>query len=328
MYLHQLKFLLLSLVLLFAGNPGYSTAQTAPTKQSDVPVKIYSVIHGSPGDPFWAVYRKGLADAARDFNVELTDLGPTKFSIQEHVELLNSTIAARPQGIISSVVNVDANDEPLRRAISSGIPVIAVNVKDPRPVGERIPYLFYIGTDNELAGRAVAQRIVDTKKPKRAVCTISEAGNLTTELRCRGATSVFAENGIETDKLLTGTNPTQVGEILKGYFASQPDTEALVLSGVPNTQPGLQALEEAGLASKVAMGTFDLSGPILEGIKANKILVSVAQQQYLQGYLAVQFLALNIRYGFSSASDVLTGPTILDSTNIDRFIAAVKDGYS
>src|ERR687892_225645 len=39
----------------------------------------YSVTHGAPGDPFWAVYRKGVRDASKLAGVEVKDLAPEKF---------------------------------------------------------------------------------------------------------------------------------------------------------------------------------------------------------------------------------------------------------
>src|ERR687896_829705 len=136
--------------------------EAAPAGQAEIG-EIRSVTHGTPGDPFWAVYRKGLEDGQEQFGVDLTDEAPEQFSVQALVDLLNSAVAAEPAGIIATITDPAAVEAPLRQAIDQGIPVIAVNVPDTR--AERIPYLFYVGGDEELGGRVAAQRILQEKTP-------------------------------------------------------------------------------------------------------------------------------------------------------------------
>ncbi|GAG58189.1 unnamed protein product, partial [marine sediment metagenome] len=50
--------------------------------------------------------------------------------------MLNSAIATKPDGIAVTITDPAALDAPLRKAIAAGIPVIAINVPDPRPEAE------------------------------------------------------------------------------------------------------------------------------------------------------------------------------------------------
>jgi simple sugar transport system substrate-binding protein len=63
---------------------------------------FYYVSHGGPADPWWAPVIKGSQDAAKLLNVKVVYSGPEKFSVQALVDLLNSAIAARPNGITST----------------------------------------------------------------------------------------------------------------------------------------------------------------------------------------------------------------------------------
>jgi len=66
---------------------------------------FYIVSHGGPGDPFWGVVMKGMQDAADLLSkgtgdtIKATYLGPAVYSVTELVNMLNSAIAARPQGM-------------------------------------------------------------------------------------------------------------------------------------------------------------------------------------------------------------------------------------
>lgn len=290
------------------------------------PLTIYSVTHGTPGDPFWAVYRKGLDDAAADYGVEVKDLAPEKFSVEELVNQMNSAVAADPDGIIATITDPKAVEAPLRKAIDQGIPVIAVNVADPRPESQRIPYLYYVGSNEELAGETIGERVLEDGTPKHAVCAIHEVGVLSLEQRCQGIQKVLEAKGATVDKLNIGQDPTQAAEVERGYLQENPDTDAIFTLGPLGSTPTLQVLEEEGLTGQVTHATFDLSNETLQAIQQGKILATVDQQQYLQGYLAVEGLAMYARDGFVIANDLLTGPAIVDKTNVKTVIQGTKEG--
>lgn len=286
--------------------------------------KFYVISHGGPGDPFWGVVMKGVEDAAAFINkgnadgdvVEATYLGPAKYSIEELVNMLNSAIATKPDGIAVTITDPASVDEPLRRAISQGIPVIAINVPDPRPAGQKIPYLFYVGGDEYLSGKKAAERILASGKPKRAIVTIHEVGHIGLEMRAQGFIEVMTANGVPAEKLATYLDPTQAVEILKGYFAKNPDTDAIFTLGSIDSSYVLAFLKEQGLVGKVKHAAFDVSDEVVKAIKEGTTLFTISQQQYLQGYLPIIYLYLYNKYAFLPANDILTGPGFVDASNV------------
>jgi simple sugar transport system substrate-binding protein len=305
------------------GEEAGGNEQAAPTG-GDIG-EIRSVTHGTPGDPFWAVYRKGLDDGKEQFGVDLTDEAPEQFSVQALTDLLNSAVAAKPAGIIATITDPAAVDAPLRQAIEQGIAVIAVNVPDTRE--DPIPYLFYVGGDEELGGRVAAQRILEEKTPKRAACANQEVGHVGLQARCKGFTDVMKEAGVSTDALaIEGGDPTRSAELLRGYFTSHRTTDALFTLGPQGATPAIQVLEEEGLTDKITHMTFDLSQEQVDQIKQGNVLGTIGQQQYLQGYLPILLLKLNLEHSFTLANDVLTGPFLVDSSNLEEVEQGVKDG--
>jgi simple sugar transport system substrate-binding protein len=195
--------------------------------------------------------------------------------------------------------------------------VIAVNVKDPRPRGERIPYLFYIGGDEALAGVQAAERVLATRKPKRALCLIQEAGNDSLMTRCKSFNDTLKAAGVATELItIPGGNPTQSAETIRGFYRSHPDTEATFAPGPLAATPAMEVIRDLGLKGKMTLMAFDLRPDILEGIKDGVVIGTIDQQQYLQGYLAVQFLAFHKRYGYTLGADINTGPSIVDASNV------------
>ncbi len=294
---------------------------------------FYIVSHGGPGDPFWGVVMKGMQDAAAMLSkgtgdtIRATYLGPAVYSIPELVDMLNSAIAARPQGIACTITDPAALDEPLRRAIELGIPVIAINVPDPRPAAERIPYLFYVGGDEYLSGIKAAERMLSVKRPARAVVFIHEVGHVGLELRAKGFIEVMTGAGVPAEKLAIGIDPTPAVDIIRGYFSKYPETDAVFTLGPLGTLPTVTFLKEQGLVGKVMLGCFDLDEVTLSAIKTGIALFTVTQQQYLQGYLPIVWLYLYNKYGFLPATDMLTGPGFVDRRNIEMVEDLVKKGY-
>lgn len=288
---------------------------------------FYLVSHGGPADPFWGVVMKGMKDAAEKYGVEAIYLGPEKFSLKEFIDLVNSAIARKPDGLIVTITNPVALDEPLKKAIKMGIPVVAINVPDTRSPEEAIPYLVYVGMDEYLAGVYSARRMLQEFTPKRAVIAIHEPGHVGLEARAKGIMDVLSEKNIPVEKLDITTNPTKALAIMKSYLMKYPDTDAIFTLGPLGAHPAIQLVEEEGLVGKVKIGTIDLTSKIIDAIKKGIIVFTIDQQQYLQGYLPIVFLYLYKEYGLIPHENVLTGPSIVDKTNVEIVEKTVKMGY-
>jgi simple sugar transport system substrate-binding protein len=313
-----LPLLILIILISLLVFPAYSEAKR---------YKIYVVSHGGPADPFWGVVMKGVKDAAAKFGVTAYYLGPEKFSIKEFIDLLESAIAKKPDGLVVTITNPIALDEPLRRAIKMGIPVIAINVPDDRPPEKAIPYLCYVGMDEYLAGVYAARRMLQEFTPKRAVIAIHEPGHAGLEARAKGISDVLEEKKIPVEKLDIGTDPTKALTTLKAYLQKYPDTDAIFTLGPLGAHPAIQLVEEEKLVGKVKIGAIDLTTKITDAIKRGVVVFTIDQQQYLQGYLPILFLKLYLDYGLIPQEKVLTGPLVVDKRNVDKVEETVKKGY-
>jgi simple sugar transport system substrate-binding protein len=293
----------------------------------DKPV-IYSIVHGTLSDPFWAVYRKGLQDAASAYDVELRALGTEVHSVQGEVDLFNSALAAKPAGIITTIPDAAAFQEPLDRAKAAGIPVIAVNVTDTRPKTERVPYLFYIGGDEYLGGQEAAQKVLSVKKPVEAACWIHEPGHTGLEARAKGWTDEMQKAGVKSDTLtFRANNPTEAAAALKGFLTSHPNVDALFAVGPPPASVALEVLNELGKTEKVTLISFDLTSEQVDAIQSGSLLGTIEQQQYLQGYLGIEFMKMYLDHGFIPGASVLTGPNLVDKANVGTVKAQVAAGF-
>ncbi len=278
------------------------------------------------GDPFWAVYRKGLSDAADRFACTVHHRAPEQFSPQEMVAHLQAAVDSRPDGILATVPDAAVVEGPLREAIALGIPVIAVNAADPRPDAERIPYLLYIGAEDALGGRVAAQRLLADHAPARGVCVDHyESDNACHSRRCAGFSEVMREAGVESLRIRVPGHDTE-RSIAELRSALHPG-DAVCTLGPPGAALVTAALHAEGIADATSHGSFDVASAQLDAIEANDLRFTIDSQQYLQGYLGVALLSLHVSCGFTLAGDVLTGPAVIDASNAAQARAGVQAGF-
>lgn len=310
-------WLLATVALLAASCTDEAERGQAGEEPAEEALNIYVVVHGGSGDPYWQIVRNGVEDAGDRFGVNITWLNPEEFSIERLVELMNNAVAANPDGMVATITDAEAVEPPLLDAINGGIPVIAFDVPDTRPAGERIPYLFYIGGDEYLAGQQAAQRMLAEGEVTRAVCAIQEVGNVALELRCEGFGDVMEENQVPVENIDIGNDPTRVQTVLQGYFSANPDTNAVLTLGPQGAIPTIQYFTDNNLWGEVMHGTFDLDPNTNASIKAGETLFLIDTQPYLMGYLAVMMMYMHLNFQFNLPQDLLTGPAMIDQSSIE-----------
>src|SRR5215831_9376174 len=88
-------------------------------------------------------------------------LSTNEYSLQSFIAILNQAIATHPDGIAVPILNSEALQPILDKAVSSGIPVVAFNISDPRPADQRIHYLTYFGKDTDITGLKLGEHVIE-----------------------------------------------------------------------------------------------------------------------------------------------------------------------
>lgn len=292
------------------------------------PMTFYVIAHTGPGDPFWAVVQRGVEDAGRMLGVRAIFQGPTGRNIPEQVNMFRAAVAAGATGIATTISDPRAWVQPIREARERGIPVVAINVKEPPDFTEPIPYMAYIGMDEYQAGRMLAERLA-SKLPRgaRALVAIHEPGHVGLEARARGIMEVLSERlGARVDKLDITQDPTRALTIMRSYLRANPDTAAIFTLGPLGAIPAIRLVREENLVGKVLLASFDLDPTVVQAIKEGIVDATVDQQQYLQGFMSVVQLYLYARFGLQPV-DYDTGRGLVDASNVAMVEELVRAGY-
>lgn len=280
-------------------------------------ITIAMVTHESPGDTFWTKVQSGAKQAAADSGVTLKYSNNPDAAQQS--TLVQNAIDSKVNGIATTLTNPDAMAASVKAARAAGIPVVALNagLDQYQKVGAQM----YFGSDESVAGAAAGKRIGEAGA-KHVLCVIQEAGNVSLETRCAGVKAGVSNT---ENVQVTGTDDSAVVSTLQAKLSTDKSIDYVVTLGAPIALDALKALEQSGSSAKLA--TFDLNLDAAQAIKDGKIAFSVDQQPYLQGYLAVTSLYLAAKNGndIGGGKPVLTGPSFVDSNNIDKILVYAKN---
>ena len=272
------------------------------------------VTHEQEGDTFWDKIRAGAEDAARNTGVTLqysaNENGP------EQATLVQNAIDSKVAGLAVTLSNADAVIPVAKKAADAGIPVVVFNqgIDDYTEAGAKM----YFGSDEQLAGQTVGQKLAADDPSGKTLCIIQAQGSVALETRCAGVKSAYPN----TENLqVNGADLPSVQQTIQSKLAQDASITNIVTLGAPIALAAMQAQESAG-NTRAKIATFDLNQEAAQAIKDGKILFSVDQQPYVQGYMAVTSLWLNLTNGndIGGGKPTLTGPSIVDSTNIDQIL--------
>ena len=80
------------------------------------------------------------------------------------------------------------------------------------------------------------------------------------------------------------------------------------------------------IGKDIVIPSIDLSTKIMEYIEQGKVMFTLDQQQWLQAYLAVQFLYTRIKFEMAGPAEVGTGPAVVSKENVAKVKALVAQG--
>ncbi len=301
------------LPLAFAAAIGFATAATAQEK------RIIVVSHGQANDPFWSVVKNGVTQAAADLKVSVDYRAPETFDMVKMGQLIDAAVNQNPAGLIVSIPDASALSASIKKAVAAGIPVISMNSGS--DVSKGLGALLHVGQDEHDAGKAAGEAL-KAAGGKVGICVNQEVGNVALDLRCKGFSDGFA--GTVT-VVPTKNDPSEVKARVKAALAANPAIDTVMALGASTAgEPSVAAVKEAGSKAKVA--SFDLSASFLKSIVAGDAAFAIDQQQFLQGYLPVVFLANYSKYGLLPGGNVPSGPNLITKEKAAQVIELSAKG--
>jgi simple sugar transport system substrate-binding protein len=241
------------------------------------------------------------------------------------IGLINTAVSQNVQGIAIPIWVPDAQVPALQEAVKKGIKIMMYNSGADNK--EKVSGINYFESDEKLAGVAGGEYLAK-KGAKKIICVIQVPGAVNLETRCNGVEEGAKDNGATIVRLplpaSLDQNAAGTAEAIKAELLKDPSVDAVITLGAPIADAAAIAIMQAGVGDKVKLGTFDMSSSVLDRIKAGQQAMAIDQQPYLQSFLATTMLADNADFGTNlTTNPVLTGPAIVDASNVDAALVGV-----
>ena len=293
-----------------------------------------AVVGGKNDDAFWNLIKKGVDDArlvveANGGKVNYLRLQTYDNFAPDVVQLIQTAISQKVDGLVIPNWVPEGEDPAIREAINAGIKVILMNAGGHEKARE-LGAINYVGSDEYLAGVAGGEYFARQGK-KNVICVNTVPGAANLEARCKGVLDGITKAGGTGKQLpLPATSfgdATAVAEAIKATLLQDGKIDGVLTISAGDADSAAIGVMQAGKTETALLGTFDLNQSGLDRIKDGTQGFAIDQQPYLQSLLAVTLLASAIDFGTDlPTAPLLTGPSIVDKSNIEATLAGVTKG--
>jgi len=184
--------------------------------------------------------------------------------------LIDAAIAEPIDGLVVSLPDSEALGPSISRAIDKGIPVISINSGSDEAF--LLGVKLHVGQNEFAAGQAAGERL-SALGGTQAICVNQEVGNVALDLRCAGFAQGFAG---QVEMLSTTFDIQETVAVVRGALQQNADIDTIITLGADEVAiPAMVAVETEGRTGEIQIGTFDLSGDVLQAIADGKVTFAV-----------------------------------------------------
>lgn len=283
------------------------------------------VVIGKSMNPYWTSVEKGVTAAAAELGVDAALFVPPQENVAAQIQLMETNIAKRVDGIAIAPSNPEALEQVMRKAAEAGI---IVTTLDTPPVEGSVSRA-YIGTDNLAAGR-IAGETMAKLLPKGGKVGIVRGSDTALNALQRADGFVHALQGTAIQALppLNDHEDAAVAlQLASTILSTHPDLAGAYGVYAYNGPAWATAIREARAAGEIKVVCFDATSESISGIKSGAINAVIAQREYDMGYKSIQMIDLMVRKGIEAALEELGAANGNINTGVDVVTAANLRDY-
>jgi simple sugar transport system substrate-binding protein len=276
----------------------------------------FTLVNHVTTNPFFTPTQNGAADACKLLGCSYQWTGSDNSVVGDMVSAFNTAVSGGVDGIGVSLISLTAFNQPVEKALSAGIPVVAYNAD---AAGNA--RLSYIGQDLFVSGQEMGQHIVSLVPSGDIALFIATPGSLNIQPRIDGAQATLKSHpGIKPHVVATGAALTQELSTIDAYITGHPTYKGFFAVDGGSTQSIGQTIQKHGLNGKVKGGGYDLTPITQQTVASGAMQFTIDQQPYLQGFLPIlQLYMYKASQSLSGIADVNTGLKFLDKTTVGPY---------
>ncbi|MFW6139705.1 MAG: ABC transporter substrate-binding protein [Spirochaetota bacterium] len=249
-------------------------------------------------DPFYYTMERGVKEKTEELGVNLIVAEfPKSWGPEAQVPILEATAARGDIDLIMiAPTSVDALISPLKKLYDQGIEIITVDTylgdgDYSKPSEYSFP-LAYIGTDNFLGGKKVAEHLAAMLGEKGKVYINTTNPDVSSVMnRVKGFKAGVAQfpdmEVVGVDYNLDVQQKAQ--EQTLAAIQKYPDIVGIFGTNLFSAQGAYQAVVNAGLTGAIKIASWDATQDLINALKEGKVDLVLAQKPAEIGSLAVEW---------------------------------------
>ena len=198
----------------------------------DTPEWNFVFINHVTTNPFFVPTQYGIEDASALLGTKFQWTGSERADNAEMVNAFEAAIAANADGIAVAIVDLEAFNDPIERALAAGIPVVSYNADAANA------RLAYIGQDLYGSGFEMGKRIVELVGEGDVALFIATPGQLNIQPRIDGAIAAIEESGaaINVADIATGATLEEELSAIEAYYLGNTGVAGMFAVDAGSTQ--------------------------------------------------------------------------------------------
>lgn len=249
--------------------------------------KRVAVIPKGTSHIFWLTVQAGAVAAGQEYQFDILWNGPaTETDYSRQIQILDSYIAQRVDGIVIAASDRKALVGPIDRAMAAGIPVTVFDSGL-----DSTNYISYVATDNKEAGRMGAREMGRLLGGKGKIGVVQHLpGSVSTTDREDGFTEVIEKEfpGIKIAARQFGmSDRSKSMAAAENMMTAHADLDAFFCSTEPSATGTALAVKSRGLTGKVKIVAFDSNESMIADMRGGVIQAMVVQDPFQIGFQAV-----------------------------------------
>ena len=303
--------------------------RSAPTPAGTGKAPRVVFISAKPSDSFVTAIKRGADFAAEEYGLDYVFQAPNSTTFPELIQVTLAAIAERPDGMAINYYDRTFEDSTTR-ALDAGIAVVLYTNNrfegENAPSDPRIRELGFVGQDESTSGEKLARAFMPRIPAGAAVLYVNPYPMFPTLAMRRDSVARVLEPAGHSVQTLNLDNSGDEGKylvVIGPYLQAHPEVGAVISGGTSGANPTAKYVADNKLSLPIA--TFDVGQTTSNYIRQGIIDVAINQQPFLEGYLAVANLALNLKYGLQPVN-VNTGTQLVDKSNVERVLQLIAEG--
>lgn len=321
-----------SLVVACSSTPSSAPASAGASGGTDLTggksLTIYFVGVAAPTG-FHGYIARAAEAAGTNLGVKVVYIFPDQAEVAKQVQKVQEALTAKPDGIVINAFGPDeAYADLVKQANDAGIPVGSAAAPPPKSGPTKTPgdlFLFRVGSDEYAAGVLTAQKLLELGAKDRVFVGDQQPADTTCTARAQGEVDTLTAAGVAAEITQLTMDPGQQAESVTQYLRAHPETTAI--SSICDVVDGFLTAKTQADRADVLLSGYDIVSQSLKAIQDGSQAFTIDQQQYWRGYMPVLLITHYLRYGLVEANYFLTGPTVVDKTNVERVSKLVEAGF-